>query len=83
MIKTKNNEEIERHVTSLNKKMALSRIEAAAAIGVSTASLDRLRDRGLLKPSLALRKPLYPVFEIERFLRDTSLDLSIESRGAA
>ena len=82
MNKTKN-EEIERHVTSLNKKLALSRIEAAAAIGVSTASLDRLRERGLLKPSLALRRPLYPIFEIERFLRETTLDLSTECRGAA
>jgi hypothetical protein len=28
--------------------------------------------RGLLKPSLALRKPLFSITSIERFLRETS-----------
>lgn len=52
-------------------KLALSRVEAAAALGVSPISVDRLAARGLLKPSRALRRPLYPVSEIERFLRET------------
>lgn len=52
--------------------MALSRIEAAAQLGISPISLDRLVKRGLLNPSRATRRPLFPVWELERFLRDTS-----------
>ena len=52
-------------------RLALSRDEAAAALGVSVPSLDRLVQRGLLRPSRALRRPLFPVPEIERFLRET------------
>jgi len=64
--------------------MALDRRMTATALGVSTATVDRLRERGLIKPSLALRKPLYPVFEIERFLRETSEDFFVaELRGGA
>lgn len=54
------------------KKLALSRAEAAEALGVSTVTLDRLTQRGLLNPSRATRRPIYPIWEIERFLRDTS-----------
>ena len=57
---------------SENKKLALSRAEAAEALGISTVTLDRLTERGLLHPSRATRRPLYPIWEIERFLRDTS-----------
>lgn len=53
-------------------RLALSREEAAAALGVSVPTLDRLVQRGLLRPSRALRRPLFPVPEIERFLRETS-----------
>ena len=53
-------------------KLALSRNEAAAALGVSPATVDRLAERGLLKPSRALRRPLYTVAELERFLRETT-----------
>jgi hypothetical protein len=77
-MKTQINKEIERHITSLDKKLALDRRETATALGISTATVDRLRDRGLIKPSLATRKPLYPVFEIERFLKDTSENLLVE-----
>jgi hypothetical protein len=77
-MKTQDNKEIERHITSLGKKLALDRRETATALGISTATVDRLRDRGLIKPSLATRKPLYPVFEIERFLKDTSENLLVE-----
>ena len=52
--------------------MALSRNEVAAALGVSSVTVDRLAERGLLKPSRATRRPLYPVWEVERFLRDTT-----------
>jgi Helix-turn-helix domain len=52
-------------------RLALSRKEAATALGVSVPTLDRLVQRGLLRPSRALRRPLFPVPEIERFLRET------------
>jgi hypothetical protein len=52
-------------------KLALSRAEAAQALGISEPSLDRLAARGLIRPSRALRRPLYGVREIERFLRET------------
>lgn len=53
-------------------KLALSRIEAAQALGISAPTLDRLTLRGLLRPSRATRRPLYAVAELQRFLRDTS-----------
>jgi DNA-binding transcriptional MerR regulator len=53
-------------------KLALSREEAAQALGISEPTLDRLAARGLLRPSRATRRPLYAVAELERFLRDTS-----------
>lgn len=52
-------------------KLALTRKEAASALGISTVTIDRLAERGLLKPSRATRPPLFPVFEIERFLKAT------------
>jgi len=54
------------------RRMALSRVEAAEALGVTPFTVDRLAKRGLLKPSRATRRPLYPVWELERFLRETS-----------
>lgn len=53
-------------------KLALTREEAAQAIGVHPITISRLTERGLLRPSHATRRPLYPVTEIERFLRDTA-----------
>lgn len=53
-------------------KLALSRNEAAQTLGISAVSIDRLVKRGLLRPSRATRRPLFPVWEIERFLRETS-----------
>jgi hypothetical protein len=53
-------------------KLALTRVEAADALGISPATLDRLTQRGLLRPSRALRRPLYAVEEIKRFLRETT-----------
>lgn len=63
-------------------KLALSRTEAAQALGLSAVTVDRLTKRGLLRPSRATRRPLYPVFEIERFLRDTSLVIELEPAAA-
>jgi predicted site-specific integrase-resolvase len=52
-------------------KLALTRKEAASALGISAVTIDRLTERGLLKPSRATRRPLFPVTEIERFLNET------------
>jgi hypothetical protein len=57
-------------------KLALTREEAAKAIGQSAVTIDRLTKRGLLRPSRATRRPIYPIWEIERFLRDTSTSIS-------
>lgn len=58
-------------------KLALTRAEAAKAIGQSAVTIDRLTKRGLLHPSRAIRRPIYPVWEIERFLRETSTPISL------
>jgi len=65
--------------TPTNKppKLALSRTDAADALGISAVTIDRLTKRGLLKPSRATRRPLYPVWEIERFLRETSTAIAL------
>ena len=56
-------------------KLALSRVEAADALNISPATIDRLVKRGLLRPSRALRRPLFPIAEIERFLRETTSEI--------
>lgn len=53
-------------------KLALTRTDAAKAIGQSAVTIDRLTKRGLLRPSRATRRPVYPIWEIERFLRETT-----------
>jgi len=53
-------------------KLAYTRKETAAALGLSAVTIDRLTERKLLNPSRATRRPLYPVTEIERFLTDTA-----------
>jgi hypothetical protein len=55
-------------------KLALTRKEAAAALGVSPITVDRLTQRKLLSPCRATRRPLYALSELERFLRDTRGD---------
>jgi len=57
-------------------KLALTRVEAADALTISPATLDRLVKRGLLRPSRALRRPLFSIAEIERFLRETTGEVS-------
>jgi len=58
------------------QKLALTRDETAKAIGQSAVTVDRLTKRGLLRPSRATRRPVYPIWEIERFLRETTAALS-------
>ena len=59
------------------QRLALSRLETAEVLGVSTVTIDRLTKRGLLRPSRATRRPIYPVTEIERFLRETTTSLYV------
>lgn len=59
-----------RHPTTI-RKLAYSRREAAALLGISCMSLDRLCHRGLLNPSRALRRPLFTEVELLRFLSET------------
>jgi hypothetical protein len=56
-------------------KLGLNRIEAAKALGVSPATLDRLAQRGLIRPCRATYRPIYWVKELERFLKDNSKEL--------
>jgi hypothetical protein len=58
-------------------KLALTRVEAADALNVSPATVDRLVRRGLLHPSRALRRPLFAIAEIERFLRETTSEVAV------
>lgn len=57
-------------------KLALTRDEAAEALGICPITLDRLARRGLIHPSRALRRPLYPVWELVRFLRESTTRLT-------
>lgn len=61
-----------RTANTILPKLAYGRRDAATMLGISPASLDRLVQRGLLKPSRALFKPLFAISELERFLRETS-----------
>ena len=54
-------------------KLALNRMEAAEALGCSPATLDRLAQRGLIRPCRATRRPIYWVKELERFLKENSI----------
>ena len=58
-------------------KLALTRAEAAQALGIAPVTIDRLTKRGLIHPSRATRRPLYPVWELERFLRETSAGIEL------
>ncbi len=53
--------------------LALTREHAAAMLDISRVSLDRLVKRGLIHPSRALRRPLFPLAELKRFLDETTI----------
>ena len=53
------------------RPLALTREDAAATLSISPVSLDRLVKRGLIRPSKALRRPLFPLAELQRFLSET------------
>jgi hypothetical protein len=52
--------------------LALTMRETAATLGVNYQTVYRLNKRGLLKSSGALRTKLFPISEIERFLKSTA-----------
>jgi predicted site-specific integrase-resolvase len=58
-------------------KLALTRVEAADALNVSPATLDRFVKRGLIRPSRAARRPLFAIAELERFLRETTSEVGV------
>lgn len=53
-------------------KLAYGTQELAELLGISTRSLKRLEERGLLVPSRALRKKLYSAKSVEAFLQETA-----------
>ena len=65
-------QEIAMQTNNKDIRLALTRQEPAKALGVTPITIDRLVARGLLRPCRALRRPLFPLPEIERFLNETS-----------
>ena len=59
------------------EKLAYNRKETAQMLSISPLTLDRLVARGLIRPSRATRRPLFARTEIERFLRDTSMAITL------
>lgn len=57
---------------STASKLAYTREEAAAQLGLHPITISRLTERGDLRPSRATRRPLYSHEELMRFLRDTA-----------
>ena len=60
------------YVQPFRDRIALNTTETAKALGVSKVTVYRLWKRGLLRPSLSLRTPLFAVSEIERFLKESA-----------
>ena len=58
---------------AMGPPLAFTRETAAAKLGISRVSLDRLVKRGLIHPSRALRRPLFPLAELKRFLDETKI----------
>jgi Helix-turn-helix domain len=54
-----------------NPRMGYSVAETSRILGISQRSIHRLRKRGLLRASRALRTLIIPQTEIVRFLLDT------------
>ena len=64
------------YLKTIESRLAYSRTETAKLLGVSPITIDRLAKRGLLRPSRAIRRPLYSKSEIQRFLEETEGKLS-------
>ena len=63
----------DRSETNAMGPLAVTREHAAAMLDISRVSLDRLVKRGLIHPSRALRRPLFPLAELKRFLDETKI----------
>jgi len=69
-----------KNIPSIQKQLeplAFDRVRAAKSLGISVQSLDRLCRRGLIRPSRALRKPLFTKGELQRFLAETRSEEAI------
>lgn len=73
---------IARMTEDFSNRIALTRVEAGQLLGVSPATIDRLTKRRLLRPSRAIRRPIYAIAELHRFLRESTADLPSSSPGA-
>ena len=62
----------DKKTVSTVQKIAYTRDEAAAQLGVHPITISRLTERGELRPSRATRRPIYSHEELQRFLRDTA-----------
>ena len=58
--------------TELSPQLAYKLKDAAALLGVSTVSMRRAIQRGLIRPSRAFRHVLISANELNRFLKSTS-----------
>ena len=63
-------------------RLAYKLSEASAILGVSTVTLRRAIDRGLIKSSRAFRRILIPATELQRFL-DTTTTGNTNKKGEA
>lgn len=52
-------------------KLAYTSKEARELLSISDKTLRRLQERGLIRPSKALRTKLFSLRELERFLEET------------
>lgn len=55
-----------------DNRLQVTRVEAARILGCTPVTVDRLAQRGLLHPNRATRRPMYPIKELERFVRECS-----------
>jgi len=54
------------------EKLGYTKKEAALALGVSVGTVHNLTERGLLHPSIALRRPIYSKADLLAFLANTT-----------
>jgi len=52
------------------KKMLLTKKETALELGISEATIDRLRNNGLIKSKKVLGQIMFSIDEIARFVSD-------------
>jgi hypothetical protein len=58
------------HTASATPRGALKTVAAAEYLALTPLTVRKLMKRGLLRPNRATRHLLFPVAELERFLRD-------------